>query len=188
MTDKEIIDGLINRDNRITGYFLEKYRPLFLNTIALVFNYPVDVDECINDLYLYLMSNDAAKLKGFEGRSSLGAWLKIVVIRFFIGLENSKRVIDDKSHEPLYEQEGIDDVTDTIAAIDARDDLERLFRLMNNQRYVMVIRALVLEDREPEQVARFMGITVANLYNIKKRALAALAKVAIKDRKKYENK
>ena len=31
-------------------------------------------------------------------------------------------------------------------------------------------------------------ITVANLYNIKKRALAALAHLAMNDKKKYENK
>ncbi len=186
MTDKEIIEGLINRDNGITEYFLEKYRPLFLNTISLVFNYPVDIDECINDFYVYLMSNDASKLRGFEGRCSFGTWLKKVVVRYFITLEKSRRVIEDTSHETLFEQNGYDDVTDTNSAVDAKEDLERLFRLMNNERYVMVIRTLVIEDKEPEHLARFMGITVANLYNIKKRALAALARVAIKERNKYE--
>ncbi len=188
MSDKEIIDGLINRDNRITGYFLEKYKPLFLNAISLVFNYPVDKDECINDLYLYLMDDDASRLRSFEGRSSLGAWLKRVVVRFFITLEKSKRVIEDTSHESPFEKDGFDDVTDTVSAIDAKEDLERLFKQMNNKRYVMIIRALVLEDREPECIARSMGITVANLYNIKKRALASLAKVAMKERNKYEGK
>lgn len=186
MTDKEIIEGLISHDDRITGYFLEKYKPLFSNTISLVFNYPVDKDECINDFYIYLMSHNASKLRSFEGRSSFGAWLKKVAIRFFIVLEKSKRVIENTSHEPLLEQEGFDNVTDTVSAMDAKEDLERLFKQMHNERYVMVIRTLVLEDREPEHIAKFMGITVANLYNIKKRALASLAKVAIKERSKYE--
>ncbi len=188
MSDKELIDGLIRRDNLVTKYFLEKYRPLFLNTITLVFNYPVDKDECINDFYYYLMKNDAMYLRSFGGRCSFGGWLKKVVVRYFIALEKSKRVIEDTSHESPYKCEGYDNVTDTISANEAKEDLERLFRLMDNQRYVMVIRALVLEDREPEHVAKFMGITIANLYNIKKRALAALAKVAINDRRKYENK
>ncbi|RHP60098.1 RNA polymerase sigma factor [Bacteroides sp. OF04-15BH] len=191
MTDKEIIEGLVNRDNRITGYFLEKYRPLFLNAIQVIFDYPVDKDECINELYFYLMKEDAAKLKAFEYRSTLGCWLKKVVIRFFRDLRDTRRVIDDNSKEPLYEKKGNnqdDEVIDTLAADEAKADLEHLFALMKNERYVMVIRALVLEDREPEQIARFMGITVANLYNIKKRALASLAKVAINERRKYENK
>lgn len=191
MTDKEIIEGLVNRDNRITGYFLEKYRPLFFNAIQVIFDYPVDKDECINELYFYLMKEDAAKLKAFEYRSTLGCWLKKVVIRFFRDLRDTRRVIDDNSKEPLYEKKGNnqdDEVIDTLAADEAKADLEHLFALMKNERYVMVIRALVLEDREPEQIARFMGITVANLYNIKKRALASLAKVAINERRKYENK
>lgn len=188
MTDKEIIDGLINRDNLITGHFLEKYKPLFLNAISLIFNYPVDKDECINDFYIYLMSHNASKLRSFEGRSSFGTWLKKVAIRFFITLEKSKRVIENTSNEPLFEQEGFDDVTDTVSAMDAKEALERLFEQMHNDRYVMVIRALVLEDREPEHIAKFMGITVANLYNIKKRALTSLAKVAIRERNKYGNK
>lgn len=191
MTDKEIIEGLVNRDNRITEYFLEKYRPLFLNAIQVIFDYPVDKDECINELYFYLMKDDAAKLKAFEYRSTLGCWLKKVVIRFFRDLRDTRRVIDDNSKEPLYEKKGNnqdDEVIDTLAADEAKADLENLFALMKNERYVMVIRALVLEDREPEQMARFMGITVVNLYNIKKRALASLAKVAINERRKYENK
>ncbi len=188
MTDKEIIEGLINRDNRVTGYFLEKYKPLFLNAVALVFNYSVDENECINDFYLYLMSNNASKLRSFEGRSSFGTWLKKVVVRFFIALEKSKRVIEETSHESLFEQSGTDDMANNLSIIDAKGDLERLFKLMNNQRYVMIIRMLVLDDREPEQIANLMGITVANLYNIKKRALAALVKVAIKERNRYGNK
>lgn len=192
MTDKEIIEGLINRDNRITAYFLQKYRPLFLCAIQVVFNYPVDKDECINELYIYLMKDDAAKLRAFEYRSTLGCWLKKVVIRYFRDLRDSRRVIEDQSKEPLYEKRSEDhkddEVIDMLSADEAKQDMERLFALMSNERYVMVIRALVLEDREPEQVARFMGITVANLYNIKKRALAALAKVAINERRKYGNK
>lgn len=129
MTDKEIIEGLVNRDNRITGYFLEKYRPLFLNAIQVIFDYPVDKDECINELYFYLMKEDAAKLKAFEYRSTLGCWLKKVVIRFFRDLRDTRRVIDDNSKEPLYEKKGNnqdDEVIDTLAADEAKADLEHL--------------------------------------------------------------
>lgn len=36
MTDQEIVDGLINRDEKITDWFFNiKYRPLFINVIKL---------------------------------------------------------------------------------------------------------------------------------------------------------
>ena len=45
----------------------------------------------------------------------------------------------------------------------------------------------MLDDWEPEQLANEMGITVDNLYNIKRRAMAQLTQVALND-KKYEKK
>jgi len=63
--------------------------------------------------------------------------------------------------------------------------MERLFDYMPNKRYVMVIRRLILEDWEPEQLAKEMNITTANLYNIKRRAMAQLTRVALNDIKEY---
>lgn len=57
---------------------------------------------------------------------------------------------------------------------------------MKNQRYVLVIRMLMIEDMMPGDVAQKLSVTVDNLYNIKRRAMAALADVALKDKKHYE--
>ena len=187
MTDREMVAGLIGRDDRITALFLEKYRPLFLCTIAVVFDRRVDADECVDELYLYLMRDDAAKLRSFEGRSTFECWLKKVAVRFFRDLRNAGRVIDDRSREPLLEKNGAKAAADAPAAAESRADVERLLATMKNRRYVQLIRDLVFEDREPEEVAGRMGITVANLYNIKRRALTDLSRAAMSDREKYEN-
>jgi hypothetical protein len=65
-------------------------------------------------------------------------------------------------------------------------DLQRLFKLMPNKRFVYVIKRLVLEDAEPQDVADELDVTVANLYNIKKRAIAELTDIALKESGKYE--
>jgi hypothetical protein len=65
-------------------------------------------------------------------------------------------------------------------------DVEHLFARMPNQRYVHVIRRLVLEEASPKTVADELGITIDNLYNIKKRAMAALTAVALNETKAYE--
>lgn len=46
----------------------------------------------------------------------------------------------------------------------------------------MVIRLLMIEGQTPEDVASQLSITVANLYNIKRRAILALTEVALKDK------
>ena len=161
MTDREIIQGLIDHDERMTqDFFFKKCRPLFTTIIQYVFDYEVEYDEFVNELYLYLMDNDAQKLRSFGFRSSVFQWLKTTAIRFFIKKRN--RLIDNNSHElPSY-----DHPADGSSDKDAEDDLERLFSLMPNKRYVMVIRRLILDDVKPEILAKEMGTNTANLYNI----------------------
>ena len=56
---------------------------------------------------------------------------------------------------------------------------------MPTKRYVQVIRRLILEDCDPEELALEMNITTANLYNIKRRAMAQLTRIALNDIKAY---
>ena len=179
MTDQEIILRLINRNNRITkDFFFVKCRPLFCKVISIIFDYEVNYDEFVNELYIYLMEDNAVKLRDFQYRSSVYQWLKVVAIRYF--LRKREQLIDDSSHESLYEKD--DKIVETCTA---REDLERLFNQMPNKRYVFVIRKLILEELEPEELAQEMNITTANLYNIKRRAIAQLSHIALTDIKYY---
>lgn len=182
MTEQEIIKGLIDRDNRITEeFFFNKCRPLFCRIISLVFSYEVDYDEFVNELYVYLMENDAQKLKNFEYRSSVYMWLKILAIRYFI--KKRGRMIDDTPHNPPYE--GLELIAGEDNKEDAKADLERLLKQMPTPRYANVIKMLLIEDWEPNNLADKMGITTANLYNIKHRAMVQLTRIALNDIKEY---
>lgn len=182
MTDKDIIQGLIARDEKVTKeFFFVQCRPLFCSIMQKVFDYEVDYDELVNELYVYLMEDDAVKLRSFQNRSSVFQWLKVLSIRFFVKKRN--RLIDDSSKESPYEVEN--KMVSRENDVTAKSDLERLFDLMSNKRYVYVIRRLVLEKMEPESLAVDMNITTANLYNIKRRAMAQLARVALNDIKEY---
>ena len=181
-----IIAKLIEKDETVTRhFFFEKCRPLFVSIINNVFSYPVDYDEFVNELYLHIMEDDAARLRQFEGRSSIYQWLKVVAIRFFI--VKRKRMIEDASKEPLLHQCGskLGEEPEQYSK-ETRIDMQKLLSRLNNSRYLYVIRRLVLQDAEPEEVAKELGVTVPNLYNIKKRAIAALTKIALKEFPEYE--
>ena len=75
---------------------------------------------------------------------------------------------------------------DDIGRYQASDDIERLLAMMSNMRYFDVIRRLILEEVEPDELAAEMGVTVDNLYNIKRRAMSQLTRVALNDIRKYE--
>lgn len=184
MTDKEIIEALIARDATITKqFFFNDCRPLFMAIIRHIFSYQVDYEEFVNEFYLYLMENDSYRLKQFQGRSTLYQWIKVVAIRYFIAKRD--HMIDMEPKDSLTESAGQTEIVDTEKVITARMDLEYLFSLMSNKRYVHVIKKLVLQDIEPNVVARELGTNVDNLYNIKKRAIAALTEIALKEVRKY---
>lgn len=180
MTDQQIIQGLINKDNHITReFFFEQCKPLFCSIIKIVFDKKVEYDELVDELYLYLMEDDAEKLRSFQYRSSVFQWLKILSIRFFIRLRDQGKVIEDESHEPLYEENNITMGNDAYNT--AIEDLKRLLNAMPNERYAFVIHKLIIDDVSSELLAFEMGVTTANLYNIKLRAIRQLTEVALKD-------
>ena len=184
-SDQCIIKALITGDERVTQqFFFKDCRPLFQYIIKHVFSYRVDYDEFVNEFYLYLMENNAYRLKQFKGRSSIYQWLKIVAIRYFMAKRESMIAIESK--EPLIDKAARNTEDDSERRITSKIDVNNLFALMSNKRYVYVIKRLVLEDADPKDVAFELNTNVDNLYNIKKRAIAALVKVALYEAKKNE--
>ena len=50
MSDQQIIEALIARDEQVTRqFFFGNCRPLFLSIIRYVFSYEVDYDEFVNE-------------------------------------------------------------------------------------------------------------------------------------------
>lgn len=185
MTDQEIISSLIAHDPKVTAqFFFKDCRPLFISIIRRVFgNQIVDYDEIISELYVLLMENDARKLRTFKYESTLFQWLKTIAVRHCLELKRRGKVIDNESQEPLVNS---GNNLSCVESSQAKMDVESLLRQMNNQRYVLVIHLLMIEEKSPEEVAKQLSITVANLYNIKRRAMKALVEVALKDKRSYE--
>ena len=177
MTDKEIIDGLIARDEKITRlFFFVKCRPLMYSIIGRVFAFNVDYDERINELYLHIMENDAARLRTFSYNSSIFQWIKTVAIRFF--QQKRDRIIEDQSKEPPYIEGGS---TEPHVGLAISMDMKDMISRIENPRYRLVLHKLLLEDMAPEVLAKQIGVTVANLYNIKKRAMSVFLNIARQD-------
>lgn len=101
MSDQEIIQGLLGRDNVITEEFLYvKCKPLLTAIMRNIFSYPVEYNEMVSELYDYLMENDGQKLRQFQYRSSIYQWVKVVAIRFFINRRDV--LIEDNSKDVFH--------------------------------------------------------------------------------------
>lgn len=169
--DHQLVAGLISNDVEIIRYvFYVRCNKLFHFIIKSVFDGRVSQDELISELFLYLANNDWVKVRKFDFRSSFYTWLSVVAVRFF----QKKRdiLLEIALPETLisYMREEKESITDNYDTIELRSAIND----MPNPRYREAITQLDLEDKDPKDVAEALGITVANLYNLHRRALISL--------------
>lgn len=178
MTDQEIIQGLIDRDEKITrDFFFRRCQPLIYALISKFYPKGADYDELVNDLYLHLMENNARRLRQWEGRSSIYQWLKMVARNFFLDKINRERVIETETDKRLYHKVN-EYATADNSANEAVMDVAAILDLIENENYRIVLQKHVIEGMSFDDLEKVTGIKKANLYNIKKRALNAMEKIA----------
>ena len=180
-SDEQIVQGILANDQGVIQYFFfEKCSSLFGYIINSIFDGRVDRDELVNEFFLFLQANDWHKVRQFDYRSKLITWVNVVAIRFFqrkrrilIEKESTENLIFENKHE-----------TNPAKSHDLKMDIERALKEMNNKRYKDAIIALDLKDIEPEEYAKSINTSVANLYNIRRRAHLQLG-IIMKRKEEY---
>ena len=177
MTDQEIIQGLINRDEKITrDFFFRRCQPLIYSLIAKFYPKGADYDELVNELYLHLMEDNARRLRQYEGRSSIYQWLKSVSRNYFLDRKMREQVMESDSKESL--TEGTPAPLIDNSADEALMDVAAILDQIENENYRMILQKHVIEEMSFDELEKITGIKKANLYNIKARAMKALEKIA----------
>ena len=178
MTDQEIIEGLIARDERITqDFFFRRCQPLIFALISKFYPGGADYDELVSDLYLHLMEDNARRLRQYEGRSSIYQWLKMVARNYFLDKKNREQVIENETEDRLLIK--AKDLATDNSANEAVMDVTAILDLIENENYRLVLQKHVIEGMSFDELEKVTGIKKANLYNIKKRALNAMEKIAL---------
>lgn len=177
--DQIVIRGLRSGDpethNRcVRRVFYEDLEPLLSNIRNTLFKGIVEYDELVNELYLFLSRNNWKVLDSFQGRNGarLSTWLSHVTWHYFMSAYKRDSRIDymeDLSY--------LDRQVHTISAAEMRIDIERTLSRMTNERYVAVIRLLIIEGRKTEEVAKMLETTIQNIYNLKHRAIAQFLEI-----------
>ena len=177
MTEQEIIQGLIARDEKITqDFFFHRCQPLIYAIISKFYPSGADYEELVNELYLHLMDDNARRLRMYEGRSSIYQWLKMVARNYFLDKKNREHVIENSSNDSLLKEAKtiLTDNSDQETVMDVTAILDQI----DNEKYRLVIQKHVIEGMSFDDLEKATGIKKANLYNIKMRALKALEKIA----------
>ena len=176
MTDTEIIQALIDRDEKVTqDFFFRRCQPLLYSLISRYSPCQTDYDELVNELYLHLMEDDARRLRMYEGKASIYQWLKRVATNFFLDRKKRERLIETGARDRLLNES---DATTDNAAQEAVLDVAAILDQIENENYRLVLQKVVIEGMSFDELEKVTGIKKANLYNMKTRALKAMEKIA----------
>lgn len=185
-TDQEIVKAILDRDTIITKEFLyRKCYPLFK---AVYDKYYTDCESCfelINEIYVYIMipqkKTNISKLAAFGFRCTLTMWLKIVVENYCHQLYARRMEIDRDSDVGSDRNMPNDEsLMENTRSIDM-EDVHKILDMMPNQRYRKLIEYRYVDEKSNEETAMLLAVTMANYYNMHKRAKAQYCEVLRKE-------
>lgn len=182
--DAQLVAELLAGNEGALHYvFYDHFNPLLkMNAYKAAGTKQVEYDDLVQELYLYLSDNDWEKLRKYNPERPFINWFSVVSYRFFkdfscsmIDLSNQIPISNMNDHQTAFMSNG------TIGTI--MMDIKRAISKLKPPRDSEILEALLLRDEEPETVAKRHNITVDNLYNIKRRAIAKLIKQHLIDYK-----
>ena len=182
--DAQLVAELLAGNEGALHYvFYDHFKPLLkMNAYKAAGTKLVTYDDLVQELYLYLSSNNWEKLRKYDPERPFVNWFSVVSYRFF--KDFSRSMIDSSDQIPISNMN--DHQTDfmsngTIGTI--MMDIKQAISKLKPPRDSQILEALLLRDEEPEIVAKRHNVTVDNLYNIKRRAIAKLIKQHLIDYK-----
>jgi len=184
LSDQEIVEGLIARDERITReFFYVRCSSIFRYIIKkLYLAYPNKqqlTEDLIRDLYKYLMEDNAKALRRFSFRCPLTAWMKTVAYRHFIS-ERDKELKEKEKIADSVSIENLDCSNEDFKEIDAKKIVDQILDAMPDD-LAFILRRKFLDECSYDQIAAELGKKNKNyLYNQKLEALKVAYETALK--------
>lgn len=186
LTDQQIVNAILDRDTIVTKEFLyRKCYPLFKSVYD---KYYTDCETCIeliNEIYVYIMipqkKTGISKLAAFGFRCTLTMWLKVVVENYCHQLYARRMEFDwDSDVNSDRNMPNDDSLTENTHRIDM-EDVTKILNMMPNQRYRQLIEYRYVDEKTNEETAELLAVTLANYYNMHKRAKAQYCEVLRKE-------
>ena len=167
-----MVAALLMGDEAAVRYvFFEQFVPL-LRQNARHAAPAVSYDDLVQELYLYISDDNCSRLRSYNSEQPFITWFSVVSYRFF--KDFSRRMIDSASPIPISTIEGNEIKTSDNRREEIMMDIKRALCNLTPQRDREILTALLLNDEPPDEVAQRYGVTVNNLYNIKRRAISKL--------------
>lgn len=169
MKDDDLLKSVIsNNHEAIVYFFYQKYLPTFQYHIYNIFPYKVDVQDLVDEFFLYLFENQWRRLRTFNGKASLNTWISVISYRFFkqykVSKIDSNGIISINSQWESFTGEWIQSQN-----VGIKMDIEKAIGAIESERDKEIARLIFYEDREFKEIADKYGLSVDYVYTIKNR-------------------
>lgn len=174
-SDDRMVSELIKgNQDAIVWFFYTKYSATFQYHIFKLFNYKVDINDLVDEFFLYLYDNDWKRLRSFDSsQASLNTWISTVSYRFFRDYKQSMIDSDGVSTTNDMWDSTCSDWTQSCDAGIMMDVNSAIGQIKSERDRQIAIR-LFVEDKEYESVAQEFGLTVDYVYTVKNRLIKQL--------------
>lgn len=175
LTDDRLVSELISgNQDAIVWFFYTRYSATFQYHIFKLFNHKVDINDLVDEFFLYLYENDWKRLRSFDSSlASLNTWISTVSYRFFRDYKHS--VTDSDGISPTNDMWD-STCADWVSSCDAglMMDITDAISKIRSERDRRIATLLFIEDREYESVATEFGLKVDYVYTVKNRLIKQL--------------
>ena len=174
-SDAELVDAICNNDQQAIVYlFYKKYLPTFEYHIYKLFSYKENVNDLVDEFFLYLYEDNWRRLKTFDGtKASLSTWISVTSFRFFKSYKHSK--IDSNGLISVSDKwESF--VGDWVQSCDAglMMDIYQAINTITNERDREIAKLIFVEDKEFQVVADRFDLSIDYVYTVKNRLVKQL--------------
>ena len=166
--ERELLSRCLQRRPEAWDELIRRYHPLIEGAVRFTFLRSVfavpehDVANVVQDLYARLYEDDFHRLRSFQGRCPLGAWLKSLAVRHALNSIRDEKLrgrFGGGSLDELPLQ--VEDPRETALPSEDREEIERLGVLLDQigplQR--TAIRMFYLDGLPYRQIAAALGVT-----------------------------
>lgn len=169
-SDQKLIDEVFDgNEDAIVYFFYSKFSSTFQYHIYHIFPYRVDVDELVDEFFLYMYQDDWHRLRTFDAeKSSLSTWISKVSFRFFKNYKDTKidfnGVISISDKWETFRG-------DWVESIDAGMmlDIHKAISQIKKDRDRAIAEKLFVQDVPFERIAEEFDMTVDYVYTVKNR-------------------
>ncbi|MDN5201466.1 RNA polymerase sigma factor [Fulvivirgaceae bacterium BMA10] len=168
----ELVSACVNHDRQAQRTVYDKYKDRMYTILYRMLNDEDDAADALQDAFIQIFKS----IGSFQGRSTLGAWIKVIVVR--AGLAKQKKVIPIESLEDqtaLSEQVTIE-WDENLTGEYLEKGIAQL-----SQGYRNVFLLIEVEGYSHKEVAELLGISIgtskSQLYNAKQKLQKILKEI-----------